>query len=215
MKLHRFETSQGYILRRNQAAELASAPILISIDDDAAFSTPHTVEQTLADFDHPRIGAVAIPFINVNQDKTIRQAAPGTTGTHLAAAYIGTAHALRRDLFLRLGGYRGCMVHQGEEIDYCIRMLDAGSVVRLGRADPIHHFESPRRDFRAWTSTAAAMTFSLPSGMCRSPACRCTCWPQPSTACDLESNAAGDCATPRASSMVTFPLSNSAASADR
>jgi len=28
------------------------------------------------------------------------------------------------------------------------RMLQAGYVVRLGRADPIHHFESPRRDFR-------------------------------------------------------------------
>jgi hypothetical protein len=27
-------------------------------------------------------------------------------------------------------------------------MLDAGYVTRLGTAEPIHHFESPRRDFR-------------------------------------------------------------------
>jgi glycosyltransferase involved in cell wall biosynthesis len=148
VNLHRFEKSEGLIVQRNRGAQLAAGEIVFSIDDDAIFSTPHIVEQTLADFDHPRIGAVAIPFINVKQDSTIRQAAPDKTGTHLAASYIGTAHALRRDVFLRLGGYRGCMVHQGEEIDYCIRMLDGGYVVRLGRADPIHHFESPRRDFR-------------------------------------------------------------------
>ena len=33
-------------------------------------------------------------------------------------------------------------------MDLCIRMLEAGYVVRLGRADPIHHMESPRRDLR-------------------------------------------------------------------
>src|SRR5215212_8428605 len=69
VKFHRFEESGGYIGRRNQGAQLAAAPYVFSIDDDAAFSTPNIVEQTLADFDHPRIGAVAIPYINVNQDK--------------------------------------------------------------------------------------------------------------------------------------------------
>jgi glycosyltransferase involved in cell wall biosynthesis len=148
VKLHRFEESQGYIVRRNQAAALATAPIIFSIDDDAVFASPRVIEQTLADFDHPRIGAVAIPFINVKQDNQIRQAAPDSSQVYLTASYIGTAHALRRDVFRKLGGYRECMVHQGEEADYCIRMLEDGYVVRLGRADPIHHFESPRRDFR-------------------------------------------------------------------
>jgi hypothetical protein len=51
-------------------------------------------------------------------------------------------------VFLALGGYREPLFHQGEEADYCIRMLAASFVVRLGYGDPIHHFESPRRDFR-------------------------------------------------------------------
>jgi len=148
VKLHRFDQSAGYIVRRNEAAALASAPVIFSIDDDAIFASPRVVEQTLAEFHHPRIGAVAIPFINVKQDNSVRQAAPDSAQIYLTASYIGTAHALKRDLFLKLGGYRECMVHQGEEADYCIRMLEAGYVVRLGRADPIHHFESPRRDFR-------------------------------------------------------------------
>jgi glycosyltransferase involved in cell wall biosynthesis len=148
VNLHRFEKSDGLIVQRNRGAELAAGEFVFSMDDDAIFSSPDVVAQTLADFDQPRIGAVAIPFINVKQDNRIRQAAPDKSGIYIAASYIGTAHALRRDLFLKLGGYRGCMVHQGEEADYCIRMLEDGYVVRLGRADPIHHFESPRRDFR-------------------------------------------------------------------
>ena len=33
-------------------------------------------------------------------------------------------------------------------MDFCIRMLETGYVVRLGSADPIHHMESPQRDLQ-------------------------------------------------------------------
>jgi len=62
------------------------------------------------------------------------------------ASFIGTAHALRRKVFIELGGYREFFVHQGEEGDYCMRMLNAGYFTKLGSAPPIHHFESPLRD---------------------------------------------------------------------
>ena len=149
-RLVRHDQSAGYIVRRNQGAEAASAPVVVSIDDDAAFPSPRTVEQTLAEFDHPRIGAVAVPFIDVRHGPAVRQQAPPGAGAFVAASYIGTAHAVRRDLFARLGGYRPVLFHQGEEGDYCVRLLAAGYVVWLGRADPIHHFESPKRDFTRW-----------------------------------------------------------------
>jgi glycosyltransferase involved in cell wall biosynthesis len=147
-QLERVEQSRGYIVQRNRGAALAHTPLIVSIDDDAVFSTPRVVSQTIAEFQDPRIGAVAIPFINVNQDKIVRQLAPDERGIYVTASYTGTAHALRRELFLDLGGYREFLFHQGEEEDYCIRMLAAGYVVRLGRADPIHHFESLKRDLR-------------------------------------------------------------------
>lgn len=147
VRVVRHEQSAGYIVRRNQGAELARSPIVVSIDDDAAFPNRETIAQTLSEFDSPRIGAVAIPFINVRQSETVYQRAPDADRTYVAATYIGTAHALRRDVFLKFGGYRTFFIHQGEEGDYCLRMLAAGWVTRLGRADPIHHFESPRRDF--------------------------------------------------------------------
>lgn len=144
--LHRAEQSQGYIVQRNAAAKLARAPIIFSIDDDAAFSTPHIVAQTLALFTDARIGAVAIPFIDVNKNPEIHQLAPDDKSIWITSTYIGTAHALRRDVFLQLAGYREPLFHQGEEMDYALRMLGAGFYVRLGQGDPIHHFESPRRD---------------------------------------------------------------------
>ena len=147
VRLHREETSAGLIVRRNQAAQLANGSIIFSIDDDAEFSTPYVVEQTLDDFTDPCIGAVAIPYVDVQKGPTIKQQAPDDERVFCTAAYRGTAHALRRDVFLQLGGYREHYVHQGEEMDYCIRMLDAGYAVRLGTADVIHHHESPHRSF--------------------------------------------------------------------
>jgi glycosyltransferase involved in cell wall biosynthesis len=148
VKLQRFEESKGLIVRRNDAARLAEADIIFSIDDDAAFSTSTIVAQTLVEFDSQRIGAIAIPYTDINRGPEIRQRAPERDRIYITDTYIGTAHAVRRDVFLSVGGYREQLVHQGEERDYCLRMLSRGWVVRLGCADPIHHFESPRRDFR-------------------------------------------------------------------
>jgi glycosyltransferase involved in cell wall biosynthesis len=148
VRLECFETSQGYIVQRNRGAHLAKGRILFSIDDDAEFSTPHIVEQTLRDFDHPRIGAIAIPYLEPKKDNQGPHLPPDDRATWVTGAFIGSAHAVRRNVFLQLGGYREKLVHQGEERDFCLRMLNAGYVTRLGRADLIHHMESPRRDFR-------------------------------------------------------------------
>lgn len=147
-KLVTHDESRGLVVRRNEGVAAAGGNIVISIDDDAVFTTPDIVEETVAAFDDERIGAVAIPFANVKRGPHLLQLAPDAAGTYVSDTFIGTAHAIRRDLFLRLGGYRGGLFHQGEEADYCIRLLAAGYVVRLGAGHPIHHFESPRRDFR-------------------------------------------------------------------
>src|ERR1700722_5120155 len=99
VKLDRSEKALGLIVQRNRGAQLASGEIIFSIDDDAAFSSPRVVEQTLAEFDHPCIGAVEIPFINVNQEKSPERRGKSdksTNGVLCGYAYIGTAHALRR-----------------------------------------------------------------------------------------------------------------------
>jgi GT2 family glycosyltransferase len=145
VELVRSEVSRGYIAQRNAAARLAKGDIVVSIDDDAEFRSPRAIADTLTDFDDPRIGAVAIPGIDVRHASTVRQAAPDRTSTWVTPSYWGTAHALRRDLFLELGGYREDLGEMFEEVDYCLRLLDSGHVTRLGNAEPLHHYESPKR----------------------------------------------------------------------
>ena len=146
VRVERSERSLGLIAQRTRAAALASAPIIVSIDDDARLVSPRTVAQTLEDFDHDRIGAVAMPFVDVRTTTVVRQLAPDPDGRWVTSSFIGTAHAVRRDVFLELGGYRDELVQMGEEPELCLRMLDAGYVTRLGRAEKLHHLESPKRN---------------------------------------------------------------------
>jgi len=137
---------QGYIWGRNEAARLATGSVIVSLDDDAVFSSAETVRRSLDGFSDDRIAAVAIPYLDVNRDTVIRQCAPDPDDVYVVASFIGTAHAIRKDVFLHLEGYREHLLHQGEESDLCLRLLAAGYVVRLGTGSPIHHFESPKRD---------------------------------------------------------------------
>ncbi len=147
VRLHRNEESMGLIAARNFAATLARGKILFSIDDDAAFSTPYVVSQTLEEISAPGVAAVAIPHVDVNREgaKQARRAPDGQE-IWVTATFVGTAYAIRRDVFLALGGFREDFVHQGEEPELSLRMLHAGWWCRVGRADVIHHYESPHRD---------------------------------------------------------------------
>ncbi|MBR9803631.1 glycosyltransferase [bacterium] len=146
VRIVRHERSTGLIVARNNLATLAKGDILFSIDDDAIFTSPGIVGDVLKIFDAPRVGAVAIPYIDVKKSPEVRQQAPDHTQYWVTDRYIGTAHAVRKALFLQLGGYRELFFHQGEERDFCARLLEAGYFVRLAHTAPIHHFESPKRD---------------------------------------------------------------------
>jgi glycosyltransferase involved in cell wall biosynthesis len=146
VRLHRYETSKGPTARRNEAASLATTPFLFTIDDDCVVPSPQSFQQALDAFDHPRIAAVKLPFINVNQDSVVHFAAPGRDGRYVICMYYGGMVVFRRDAYLALNGYRTFYFIQFEEPDLSIRFLDRGYVVRLGWSDPIHHLESPSRN---------------------------------------------------------------------
>jgi GT2 family glycosyltransferase len=151
VRLVRHEQSAGYIQRRNEGAGLATAPYIFSLDDDATYSHPDTIEQTVAEFTaDPRIAAIAMPCINVQPENRFRQPYPSDGQTYITNTFIGTAYAVRRDAFLAMGGFRTELIHQGEESDFCIRLLDRRLFVRLGAAPPILHDESPQRNVFRW-----------------------------------------------------------------
>lgn len=141
------DTPRGCVVQRNRAAKLTEADILVSIDDDAEFSDPGVVAATLRDFDaSPQIAAVAIPYTEPPQHDQEFQRAPDPHSCWITGQFIGTAYAIRREIFLELGGFDESLIHQGEERDLCIRLLQAGHQVRLGNSAPIRHHCSPSRD---------------------------------------------------------------------
>jgi len=148
VRLDRTPISLGLVAQRNRGALLCSGEIVFSIDDDAEFSTPYVVEQTLAGFCHPRVAAIAIPYIEPQKNGQEFQKAPASDEIWVTESFRGTSYALKRQVFLELGGYREQIIHQGEEMDFCIRLLNHGFVVRLGFGDVIMHHEAPRRDWR-------------------------------------------------------------------
>ncbi len=146
VKLIRHENSIGLVESRNEAAQAATTPFIFSIDDDAVFTDPGTVRRALTYFEDERVGALAMPYVNVRIDPEVISGCPEDDVAYVTFTFVGTAHAHRRGVFLEVGGYRGSLRHWGEERDYCIRLYDAGYLVALTRTAPIHHFVSPKRD---------------------------------------------------------------------
>lgn len=61
VEINQSKSSFGLIVQRNRGAKLAQTPIIISIDDDAVFSTPNVVEKTLREFKDPCVGQKPFP----------------------------------------------------------------------------------------------------------------------------------------------------------
>lgn len=150
VRVHAAAEPRGAVVQRNRAVSLARAPIVFGLDDDAVYTSTDTIAKTLRDFEHPRVGAVAIPYVDRLRDGTVldRHRAPDADGVYVTPVFIACAFAARRDLYLRLDGMREVIFQYGEERDFCLRLLDAGYVTRLGTADPLRHSESHARNVR-------------------------------------------------------------------
>jgi len=137
------EARYGLIVQRNRAAGIATGSIIFSLDDDAIFSSSNVISQALPYFSEERVGALALPLINIIDGVAREFYADRPTEKNafwVMHAFTGAAYAVRRDLFLSLGGFQGHLFHWGEEPEFSQRMLDSGRVVRLAMTDPIHHF---------------------------------------------------------------------------
>ncbi len=148
VRVARFEGGAGVAARRNDATRLARGEIILSIDDDAVFSSPRIVADTLRYFDHPRIAAVAVPYIDVGISPLVHQRAPDPDDRWVTSVFRNNACAVRRDVLNEVGGYMPDIGWVGEEWDVSLKMLDVGYVIRLGRSEPVHHHTSPKRNSR-------------------------------------------------------------------
>ena len=145
--LTRASQSRGPTAQRNRGTQLARTEIVVSIDDDCVFENPDTLEKTLSTFDDERVGLVSIPYVDALNSGTMQGNAPDSSTPYASFSFRACSYAVRRDAFLKAGGYRELLMIQGEEDDLSIRLLDHGYLIIAGDAPPIYHYESPRRDW--------------------------------------------------------------------
>jgi GT2 family glycosyltransferase len=141
LRIIRDDRGPGNIVGRNTLMREASADVVLLLDDDAALLDGASVDRALAILARDS-NVAAVAFAQANEDgrpwPESMQPARGQSARYVAA-FIGFAHLLRRDIFLRLGGYRESFVFYGEEKEYCLRLLDhEHSVVYLPDALVMH-----------------------------------------------------------------------------
>lgn len=143
VRLIRHELRAGLIVRRNESFRDARGEYVLSLDDDAYFTSRDTLSQVCELFDRePRTAAWGLQYYEPANAASMPTTPTGT----LMKSYIGCAHAVRRRVAEQLGGYPALLVHQGEERDLCIRLLDGGWEIRFAQTPPIIHLCSPHRE---------------------------------------------------------------------
>lgn len=136
----------GYLVRRNQGFREAVGDYVVSLDDDAYFTDVRSLSR-LAEVvsEYPQAGAVALPFTEPRKPPESQHSSLVPVGTQLRS-YTGCAHAIRRDLANKFGGYPEFLIHQGEERHLCLRMLEAGYPTLMADTPLIVHLYSPQRE---------------------------------------------------------------------
>ena len=149
----RDDSAPGYIVGRNRLVAEAQGEFVLLLDDDTRLLSAAAVESAIGVLNaDPRVGAVA--FAQAEQDGRPWPAGMQPSGARvpsLVPSFIGFAHLLRRETFLRLSGYRESFEFYGEEKDYCLRLLEAGfETVYLPDALIAHVTEGTTRDARRY-----------------------------------------------------------------
>ena len=136
---------QGYIHHRNRSFHDAQSPIVVSLDDDAYFTDPHTLERIVELFGrYPKAAAFALPYVEPNK-QSLDYMPKLDVGSSIRS-YVGCAHAVRVQAAIACGEYPELLVHQGEERHLCISLWNAQHEVLFADTLPIVHTVSPRRE---------------------------------------------------------------------
>lgn len=126
VKFIRWDSSRNLMVARNEIVKQTKSDIVLMLDDDAYLLDGSQVELAInAMRNDIRIGAIAFPECDAAGQPKKKQPGKGTTPSFITHFY-GYAHAVRRDLFIQIGGYREIFWFYHEESDLCKKMLNLG-----------------------------------------------------------------------------------------
>ncbi len=154
LRCFRSEQSLGVAGGRNFLMKQATGDIFCIIDDDAVFGDDNCVSQLVAAIQHhPNVGIIATKVIDHRPDKNDllvpfsirwRKKQPALVDTQQRVSYyLGTCHAIRREVVEQCGPYRHDLVFGEEELDLSYRTIEAGFEILYLPDVIVHHHPEP------------------------------------------------------------------------
>ena len=157
----RLAENVGIAAGRNIGALATEADVVFFLDDDADCPDPQLAKGTLAAFEaDARLGVVSFRVVDPVSGATQRRHVPRLRArdperSSEVTTFLGGACAIRRDLFVRAGGYPERFFYAMEETDFAWAALDLGYRITY-RGDLVvqHPATTPARHGIALSSTA-------------------------------------------------------------
>ena len=157
VRLVALDRNLGVAGGRNRGIEAAHGEICILIDDDARFAGPDETRRLLTYFQkNDRVACVAFRILNpqtgLEDRKTIPRVDKRAPQKDEPVAYFcGAGFAMRRRVFLNLGGFWEPLIYVGEELDLSYRLLNEGyDLVYAPSISVIHREVSQGRPKGQW-----------------------------------------------------------------
>lgn len=148
--IHRSETNLGVPGGRNLGFKNAAGNICITIDDDAEFMQPDSIRHVRRYFEEDSaLACISFQILEGSERKVAQKFVPRRDRKIFSvdtegALFCGTGFAVRRDMFLELGGFWEMLApYFGEEPDLSYRMLERGYKILHTVQVPVLHHESP------------------------------------------------------------------------
>jgi GT2 family glycosyltransferase len=161
----RLEENQGFAIACNAGAELAAGEWLVFLNNDTeprpgwlAALLGHAAANRMAQVIGAKLlypgGEVQHAGIAIGQDGYPHNLYAGFPGDHPATekarrlqAVTGACMAVRRTTFERLRGFEPAYLNSMEDVDFCLRIGEAGGEVHYCPAATLVHHESASRGF--------------------------------------------------------------------
>ena len=167
VRFERTDRSLGYVVQRNRLARMLTSSYYLSLDDDS-FPVAGNINEAVDWLEnHPSVAALALNIVRANESipsvETLGEPFP-------VRYYIGCAHLLRREQFLKLGGYLDCLHYFGEEVDFCLKALLHGCstyafprvVIRHNRTPVARNFAKATRYYVRNQAVIGMLYFPFP-----------------------------------------------------
>lgn len=119
VRFERSPFSLGYVVQRNRLATMLSTPLYLSLDDDSFPIHGELVKAGEWLEERPDAVGLAFPILETGNEAEIL--ALLSVPPYPVRLFVGCAHLLKRELFLKLGGYWEFLHYYCEEPEFTIR----------------------------------------------------------------------------------------------